>query len=196
LRKLIWTMTGSLDGYMAGPNRELDWHMVDEAVHSHMNQWLGRAGLFIEGRVTYELMEDFWPTADAEPGASATVVEFAQIWRDVPKLVFSRTLEQAGPNAQITRDVVPSEIVALKQQPGGDLVIGGADLASTFIRYDLVDEYRYYVDPIIIGRGMPMFLSSDNLFRLQLVENHTFDNGVVMLRYDRATMRAATTEER
>jgi dihydrofolate reductase len=181
---------------MAGPNRELDWHMVDEEVHSHMNEWLGRSGLFIEGRVTYELMEDFWPTADADPGATATVVEFAQIWRSVPKLVFSRTLQHVGSDAQIARDVVPADIDALKRETGGDLVIGGADLASTFIRHDLIDEYRYYVDPIVIGRGMPMFLPSDEMLPLRLVETHTFRNGAVLLRYDRAAMRATTAKER
>jgi dihydrofolate reductase len=179
---------------MAGPNRELDWHMVDDEVHSHMNEWLGRAGLFLEGRVTYELMEDYWPTADAEPGASPTVVEFAQIWRNVPKLVFSRTLEHAGANATVAREVVPADIVALKQESGGDLVIGGMDLASTFIRYDLIDEYRHYVHPILIGRGLHMFQPSDVMMPLQLAETHVFGNGVVLLRYDRAAAARAIGE--
>ena len=99
MRKIIWMMSVSVDGYMEGPNREIDWHMVDDELHRHMNGWLAGAGAFLEGRVTYELMEDFWPTADQDPAATPTIVEFAQIWRDMPKIVYSRTLERAGGNA-------------------------------------------------------------------------------------------------
>jgi dihydrofolate reductase len=179
---------------MAGPNGELDWHMVDDEVHWHMNEWIGQAGLFIEGRVTYELMADYWPTADADPASPPVIVEFARIWREMPKLVFSRTLEHAEWNARVVREVVPDEIVALKQQSGGDIVLGGADVAKPFIRHDLIDEYRCYVHPIIIGRGMPMFHSSERMLPLQLAETRTFGNGVVLLRYDRAGARGNPSE--
>jgi dihydrofolate reductase len=153
MRKIIFMMQVSVDGYMERPNREIDWHMVDHELHSHFNEWLGATGAFLGGRVTYELMEGYWPTADADPSSTPTEKEFARIWRDMPKIVFSKTLERAGSNAVIVRDVVPDEIRELEAQPGGDLVIGGADLAESFMRYDLIDEYRVYVHPVLIGRG-------------------------------------------
>ena len=159
--------------------------MVDDELHRHMNGWLGRAGGFLEGRVTYELMAEFWPTADQDPAAPPPVVEFARIWRDMPKVVYARTLERADWNATVVPDVVPAEVLALKAQPGGDLVLGGADLAAEFARHDLIDEYRLYVHPVVIGRGKQALHPSDAKIPLQLAETHTFGNGVVMLRYER-----------
>jgi dihydrofolate reductase len=113
------------------------------------------------------------------------MVEFARIWRDMPKIVFSRTLERADWNTTVVRDLVAEEVVELKAQPGGDLVLGGADLAAAFIRHDLIDEYRLYVHPIVIGQGKPMFQPSDAKINLRLAETRTFGNGVVLLRYQR-----------
>lgn len=178
-------MSVSVDGYMEGPNRELDWHMVDDEVHRHFNGWLGDAGVFLEGRITYELMAEFWPTADQDPDATPTVVEFARIWRDMPKVVYSRTLGRADWNATVVHDVVPAEVLALKAEPGGHLVLGGADLGAEFARHDLIDEFRLYVHPIVIGRGRPALKPSDAKVPLRLIETHTFGNGVVLLRYER-----------
>lgn len=190
MRKIIWMTSVSVDGYMEGPNRDLSWHMVDDELHRHFNGWIAATGGLLEGRGTYELMAEFWPTADQDPAAPATIVEFAQIWRDMPKIVYSRTLEHAEWNATVVHDVVPAEVLALKSQPGGDLVIGGSDLAAEFARHDLIDEYRLYVHPIVIGRGTPTLRPSDAKVRLQLIETRTFGNGVVMLRYE----RTASTE--
>ena len=178
-------MSVSVDGYMEGPNREIDWHMVDDELHRHMNAWIGDASAFLEGRVTYELMAKFWPTADQDPTAAPTIVEFARIWRDMPKVVYSRTLEHVSWNATVAHDVVPAEVLALKAQPGGDIVLGGSNLGAEFARHDLIDEYRLYVHPVVIGRGKQVLQPSDAKFLLQLVETHTFGNGVVMLRYER-----------
>ncbi len=153
MRKIIWMMSVSVDGFMEGPNRELDWHMVDDELHRHFNEQLSPMGAFLDGRVTHELMAEFWPTADSDPTTTAPMVEFAGIWRDMPKIVFSRTLERADWNATVVRDVVVEEIMELKAQPGGDLVLGGADLAAAFMGDDLIDEYRLYVHPIVIGQG-------------------------------------------
>ena len=187
-------MSVSVDGYMAGPNGELDWHMVDEELHSHFNEFLGRAGMFLDGRVTYELMADFWPTADTDPASSQVMAEFARIWREMPKLVYSRTLAHADWNTSIVREVVPTDVIALKQASGGDLILGGADIATAFRRHDLIDEYRCYVHPVVVGRGKAMFLPSDEMLALQLAGTHTFGNGVVMLRYARDAARAASEE--
>lgn len=107
-------MSVSVDGYMERPNREIDWQVVDDELLNHMVGWLARIGGFLEGRVTYELMADYWPAADQDPAAAPTAVDFAQIWRDMPKVVYSRTLERAGWNATVPHDVVPTEVLALK----------------------------------------------------------------------------------
>ena len=152
--------------------------MVDDELHRHMNEKLAPMGAFLEGRVTYELMEDYWPTADEDPNISPVMAEFAQIWRDMPKFVYSRTLTTAGPNATVVREVVPEEVLALKSQPGGDMAVGGAELADTFRRLGLIDEYWVYVQPVLIGRGSPMFKDADSRAQLRLLETHTFGNGV------------------
>jgi dihydrofolate reductase len=185
MRKLILMMSVSVDGFFEGPNRELDWHMVDDELHTHFNEQLGAMGAFLDGRVTYELMARFWPTADQDPASTGPMVEFARIWRDMPKIVFSRTLERAGWNTTVVREVVPEEIRKLKAQPGGDLALGGADLAATFMRHDLIDEFRLYVHPVVLGRGRPLFKPSDASVALRLAGTHTFGNGVVLLRYQR-----------
>jgi dihydrofolate reductase len=178
-------MSVSLDGFIEGPNRELDWHMVDDELHWHFNEQLSEMGAFLDGRVTYELMADFWPTADRDPASTAPILELARIWRDMPKMVFSTTLERADWNTTIVREVVPDQIIELKKQAGGDLVLGGADVPAAFMRHDLIDEYRLYVHPVVIGRGKPLFPGSDKRIALQLAETTTFSNGVVLLRYQR-----------
>lgn len=183
MRKIVFMMSVSIDGYFEGPDRELDWQLVDGELHGHFNDWLSTAGAFLDGRVTYELMAGFWPTADADPDASPQTAEFAGIWREMPKIVFSRTLDRAEWNTQIRREVDRAEILAMKEQPGGDLVLGGADLAATFMRLGLVDEYRFYVHPVLIGRGRRLFEPSDTRISLALAETKTFGNGVVLLRY-------------
>ena len=185
MRKIIFMMSVSLDGYFEGPDHDLRWQSIDEEVHNHFNEWLATAGGFLDGRVTYELMASHWPTADQDPAASAPVIEFAGIWRDMPKIVFSRTLEQAGWNTTIVREVVPEQIRELKAQPGGDLVIGGSILAAAFLAHDLIDEFRLYVQPVILGRGRLLFQPWDAPVPLRLAESRPFGNGVVLLRYER-----------
>jgi dihydrofolate reductase len=185
MRKIIFMMSVSLDGFFEGPDRELDWQIVDDELHGHFNEWLSGMSAFLDGRITYELMAGYWPTADADPSASPLVAEFAGIWRDMPKIVFSRTLERAGWNATVVRELLPEEIMALKAQPGGDMVLGGAGLAAAFMRHDLIDEYRLYVHPVLIGRGRPLFQPSDVTINLRLAGTQTFGSGVVLLCYQR-----------
>ena len=180
MRKIILFMQVSLDGFFEGPDHDISWHMVDDELHRYVNTRLATMGAFLEGRVSYELMEGFWPTADQDPAISAPMAEFAQIWRDMPKIVYSRTMTTAGPNATVVRDVVPEEVLALKSQPGGDMAVGGADLADTFRR---LDEYWVYVQPVLIGQGRSLFKAADNKAQLRLLETRAFGNGVVLLRY-------------
>lgn len=183
MRRIILMMSVSVDGCFEGPNRELDWHRVDDELHQHFNEVLAASGAFLDGRVTHELMADFWPTADADPASTPPMVEFSRIWREKPKIVYSRTLERADWNTTVVREVVPEEVRALQAQPGGDLFLGGADLATAFLRHGLVDELRLYVHPVVLGRGRPLFPPAEPALDLRLTESRTFGNGVVLLRY-------------
>jgi dihydrofolate reductase len=189
MRKIVLMMGVSLDGFIEGPNQDISWHMVDEELHQYFNDRVRTMGGSLEGRVTWELMAGYWPTAATDPESSPTEVDFARIWCDMPKFVYSKTLEHADWNTTIVRGVVPDEVRALKSQPGGDMTVGGADLAAEFLRHGLIDEFHICVHPIVIGQGKPLF-SSDVQIRLRPIETRTFGNGVVLLRYEVLEPRA------
>ncbi|MEV7137087.1 dihydrofolate reductase family protein [Streptomyces tauricus] len=193
MRKIVLSMSVSLDGFFEGPNREIDWHLVDDELHQHLNERIGALGGFLTGRVSHELMAQYWPTADQDPDSSEVVREFAAIWRNMPKVVYSRTLDKADWNATVVREVAPDVIRALKEQPGGDLAVGGAELAAEFRRHDLIDEYLIYVHPVLLGHGRPLFRDTDALAHLRLVESRAFGNGVVLLHYTREGAEEAQT---
>jgi dihydrofolate reductase len=185
VRRIVVMTSVSLDGFFEGPGGNIDWHLVDEELHAEFNQVLGAMSAFFHGRVTYELMAEFWPTADSDPESTPRMVEFARIWRDMPKVVFSRTLERAEWNSTVVREVGPDDIRRMQAEPGGDMVVGGADLADTFRRHDLIDEYRLYVHPVLLGAGTPLFRPAEEPAGLRLLETRAFDTGVVLLRYGR-----------
>ena len=185
MRKIVLMISVSIDGFFEGPNREIDWHLVDDELHSHFNDQLAAMGGFIDGRVTYELMAEFWPTADEDPANAGPMAEFARIWREMPKFVYSTTLQKAEWNTTIVRELVADDVRQLTSQPGGDLALGGADLSESFRKLDLIDEYWLYIHPIVLGRGRPLFRPTDAQLNLQLVETRVFSNGVVLLRYQR-----------
>jgi len=185
MSKLIYSMQVSLDGFIARPDGDLDWVLVDEEFHRFVNDQSRQFGTEIYGRRLYEIMTGFWPTADQDPATPDYEAEFAQIWRAVPKLVFSRTLERVEGNSRLaTRDLV-DEVAALKSSSDKDLSIGGADLAGQALRLGLVDEVRVFVQPVVLGAGKPMFPEFEEGLDLQLVETHTFGSGVVYLCYER-----------
>jgi dihydrofolate reductase len=173
-------MALSLDGYFEGPDHDLSWHRVDAELHQHFNDVLRPSRAFVSGRVTYELMASYWPTADADHDAEPQEREFAGIWRETPKVVYSRTLESAAWGTEVQREVDPAAVRALAEE--GDLVVGGADLAATFFRESLVDQVWLYVMPVVIGAGRRLFASGQAL-DLKLLGSQAFGNGVVELRY-------------
>jgi dihydrofolate reductase len=182
MRKLIYSMTVSLDGFIAGPDGEIDWGAPDEELHRFHNQRVREIGAHLLGRRLYEEML-YWETADQDPSAPEHVLEFARIWKELPKIVFSRTLEKVEGNARLVRDGAAEEVAKLKQQPGKDLAVGGAGLASTFIELGLVDEYLPFVSPVVLGGGTPFFPALEERIDLELVETRTFGSRVVYLRY-------------
>jgi len=172
----------SLDGFVAGPDGEIDWSAPDEELHRFHNQQTREIGAHLYGRRLYEVMA-YWETADENPSATEHELEFARIWKDTPKIVFSKTLESVQGNASLVRDSVADEVTKLKEQPGKDLAVGGAGLASTLIRLGLVDEYRLFVNPVVLGAGTPYFPALDARIDLEQVETRTFGSRVIYVRY-------------
>ena len=184
MRKLIYSMGVSLDGFIAGPNGEIDWGAPDEERHRFHNEETRELGAHLCGRRLYEEML-YWETAHEKPGISETELEFARIWKNLPKIVFSNTLEKVEGNARLARDGVAEEVAELKEQPGKDLAVGGAGLASTLIELGLIDEYRLFVSPVVLGGGTPYFPALQERIDLELVETRTFGSRVVYVRYRR-----------
>ena len=182
MRKIILFNMVTLDGFFAGPNGEIDWHNVDEEFNEFAIDQLKTAGGLIFGRVTYQLMAGYWPTAAAL--SDDPVV--ADRMNSIAKIVFSRTLDQADWNdTRLVKEDAAGEISRLKQQPGKDLFIfGSANLASTFTNLDLIDEYRIMVSPVILGKGRPLFEGIQAKLDLELLNTKTFRNGNVLLYYE------------
>ncbi|WP_228838413.1 dihydrofolate reductase family protein [Nocardia amamiensis] len=179
----LW-MQMSLDGFAEGPDEEIHWPVVDEELCESFLDELRSADLFLYGRKTYEIMASFWPTADVDPAISEFYVDFARCWKQTPKLVFSRTLPTAGWNTRIVREDLVEQITTLRAQPGCDMVLfGGAETASVFMKHDLIDEYRLFVHPILLGGGIPLFPTPAVASGLQLVDVMTFDSAVVQMHY-------------
>ena len=174
----------SLDGYIAGPDGEIDWSAPDEELHRFHNQQTRELGAHLCGRRLYEVMV-YWETADEKPSAPDHELEFARIWKNVPKIVFSKTLEKVEGNARLVRDSVAEEVAKLKGQPGKDLAVGGAGLAATLTKLGLIDEYRLFVSPVVLGGGTPYFPALDERINLELAETQTFGARVVYVRYRR-----------
>ena len=183
MRKIILIMSVSLDGFFETVDRDISWHLVDDELLRHLNGQFRTMGAFMFGRVTHELMAGYWPAADQDPDISPELAEFARIWREMPKFVFSRTLTQANWNTTVIHDVVLEHVAELKSQPGGDITLSGANLASTFMRHGLIDEFRILVHPVVLGQGRPLFEAPDVRIDLRLEETRRFSNGVVLLHY-------------
>jgi len=184
MRKLIYSMSVSLDGFIAGPGGEIDWSAPDEERHRFHNEQMRDVGVQLCGRRLYEEMT-YWDTAEENPSAPEHVLEFARIWKDTPKIVFSTTLEGVEGNARLAQHGVAEEVAELKAQPGEDLAVGGAGLASTCVRLGLVDEFLLFVNPVVLGGGTPYFPALDERVNLELVETRTFGSRVVYVRYRR-----------
>jgi dihydrofolate reductase len=189
MRKLIYSMGVSLDGFIAGPNGEIDWSVPDEELHRFHNEQAREIGAHFCGRRLYEVMV-YWETADKNPSISEVELEFAHIWQAMPKIVFSTTLEKVEGNTRLATGDVAEEVTKLKAEPGKDLAVGGAGLAASFTELGLVDEYRLFVSPVVLGGGTPFFPALDQRINLELVETRTFGSRVVYLRYRCVTQGA------
>jgi dihydrofolate reductase len=185
MRKLIYSMTASLDGYIAGPDGAIDWTAPDEELFAFHTQQVRELGVHLCGRQLYETML-YWETVE-ERSLAAEHVEFARIWKGLPKVVFSTTLPSVAGNTRLARDSVGEEVTRLKQQPGKDIAVGGAGLAGACMKLGLIDEWQLFVSPVALGAGTPYFPTLDERVKLELVETKTFGSRVVFLRYGRVS---------
>ena len=181
--KLIYLLNVSLDGYVEAPDHGLDWTVVDEELHTWFNEQQRGVNASLYGRRLYELMSAHWPTAESDPTATDAMREFARVWNATPKIVFSSTLATVEGNNRLVRGDVADELAKLREEFDGDLNVGGATLASAFIRRGLVDEYRLVVHPVILGAGTPFFPKLETPIRLRLTDTRTFQSGVVYQGY-------------
>ena len=190
MSKVVYWMTVSLDGFVETTDGKIDWTAPDDELHRFLNESARQLGAFIHGRRMYEEMASFWPTAEKNPSLSEASREFGPIWMRTPKLVFSRTLRHVEHNSRLAEEDPAVEVAKLKQQVEGDLGLGGSTLAATFMKLGLIDEYRLFVRPIVLGGGKPYFPRLDRPLDLRLFETRTFPGGVVLLRYERAGQAA------
>jgi dihydrofolate reductase len=181
-RELIYSLGVSLDGFIAGPGGEIDWAAPDEELHRFHNDQARELGAELYGRRLWETMRP-WESAEDDPSRPEHIREFARIWKETPKVVFSTTLTEVGAGARLVRDDAVGEVARLKSEPGGPLAVGGAGLASTLIGHGLVDEYRLFVNPVVLGGGTPFFPALERRIALELAETRTFPAGTVYLRY-------------
>ncbi len=174
-------MTVSIDGYIADRDGAIDWSAPDDELFRFHTQRVEQTDIQICGRRLYETML-YWETVE-EHSLIADHLKFAQIWKALPKVVFSKTLQNVVGNTKLIRDGVADEIFKLKKLPGKDIAVGGAGLARSCI--ELIDEWRLFVSPVVLGGGTPYFPPLDKKINLELVETRTFESRVVYLRYTR-----------
>ena len=185
MRKVIYQNMVSLDGFFEGSNKwEIDWHVVGEEFNETAIAWLKSYDALIFGRVTYLGMASYWPTPEAVKNDPVV----ADLMNKIPKIVFSRSLEKAEwNNTRVVKGDVAEEIARLKSQPGKDMAIfGSADLASGLIQRDMIDEYRIFINPVVLGQGNPLFKGLQGRLHLKLVDSKIFKTGLVLLVYQPA----------
>jgi dihydrofolate reductase len=188
MRNIHLFVTLSLDGYFEGPNHDLSWHNVDHEFNKFAIEQLTETGLILFGRRTYQLMEGFWPKAAVDLGTSPDNREVARLINNTEKIVFSRTLDSVREtenwkNVKLRRKVDPVEIRRLKEMPGKDIWVGTSDLALSFIKEDLIDEFRFMINPVVVSRGRRIFEGLNRKLDLELTESRKFDSGNVLLYY-------------
>ncbi|AZM47263.1 deaminase [Streptomyces sp. WAC 06738] len=184
MRKLIYGMNVSLDGYIAAPGDDIGWGVPSDELFQFWSDQLQATDLTLYGRKLWQTMSSHWPTGDQQPDATPAEVEFARRWRDMPKVVFSSTIDKVDWNARLVTGDVVAEITRLKAEDGGPMDIGGATLAGAAMRAGLIDEYVLATAPVLVGGGKPFFAALDGQVNLDLVETRTFPGGVVLTRYE------------
>jgi dihydrofolate reductase len=183
MRSVTYSMGVSLDGYIVGPDGGFDWTAPDEEVFRFVTDEIREVGVHLLGRRLYETML-YWETADQDPSLDDSLIEWAGIWKPLPKVVFSTKLSAVQGNARLAPGGLAEEIERLRAEPvESDIAIGGATLAAEAAELGLIDEYRARVYPVLVGGGIPFFPQCERRVDLELVETRTFSSRVVYLCY-------------
>ncbi|MCC6413381.1 MAG: dihydrofolate reductase family protein [Saprospiraceae bacterium] len=178
--KLIAAINMTLDGYC-------DHTAIspDDEIHEHYNEMLRSAGALIYGRITYQLMESYWPTVVENPTGNQSEDDFAVLMDNIPKIVYSRTLKSADwKSATLKHEVVKEEIVELKRQADKDVYVGSPSMILALAQLGIVDEFQIAVHPVVVGKGLPLFKNIHDRMELKLLKTKTFGGGAVILYYE------------
>lgn len=181
MARIVYSMMVSLDGYIAGRNGDIGLPVPDEALHQHFNAMMEQTSMELCGRRMYEAMR-FWDSPEREASASKVERDFARAWQKTPKIVFSATLREVGPNARLMNGGAENLASALKLEKDGYISVAGAELAAHLARANLIDEYRLYMHPVVLGGGKPYFESGLSL-KLMPLGTERLAQGVTLLRY-------------
>ena len=180
MRKVIAAINMTLDGFC-----DHTAMIADDELHQHYNELLSNAGAVIYGRITYQLMESYWPTVVKNPTGNKPTDDFAVLIQDIPKIVFSHTLNNVEwKNARLAKKDVNEEVLDLKQQPGKDIFVGSPSLIVALTNLNLIDEYQLCVQPIILGSGLPLFKNITDRINLKLLKTKIFGSGSIVLCYE------------
>jgi dihydrofolate reductase len=187
MRNLILFMHTSLDGFVAGPNGALDWAKVDDEIFDFVASMTDKADTALYGRVTYEMMQSYWPTAAAQPNASKHDKEHAAWYKKVSKIVLSKTISEKGlDNTTVIRDHLADHINKIKNQAGKNILIFGSPGAShSLLSRNLIDGFWLFINPILLGQGVPLFKGVTETTTLKLIETKIFSCGVIALHYEK-----------
>ncbi|MFE6711685.1 dihydrofolate reductase family protein [Streptomyces sp. NPDC057695] len=183
MRKLIYGMNVTLDGYIAAPGDDIGWSVPSDELFQFWSDQLEATELTLYGRKLWETMSSYWPTGDQLPEATPAEITFARRWRDMTKVVFSSTIDEVDWNTRLVTGDAVAEIARLKAEDGGPMDIGGATLAAAAMRAGLIDEYVLATAPVLAGGGTPFFTTLDHWTNLTLLETRTLPGGVILSRY-------------
>jgi dihydrofolate reductase len=185
MRKIISFMHISLDGFVAGPNGEMDWIKVDQEIFDHVGKRISLGDTALYGRTTYQMMEAYWPTAGDKPGASRHDIEHSKWYKNVHKVVLSKTMRDKDlPHTTMIGDNLSDRINDIKQQDGEEILLFGSPSAThALMQEHLIDGYWLFVNPVILGQGVPLFTDIKNKIKLELLSTRQFTSGVTELNY-------------
>lgn len=190
MRKLSLFMHTSLDGFVAGPNGEMDWIKVDDEIFEFVSNRLEHCDTAVYGRTTYEMMEAYWPTAAEQANPTTHDIKHSKWYKEIQKVVLSKSILDAKHNTILIKDHLAAHIIDLKQQAGKDMIIFGSPTAAhTLMHEDLIDDYWLFINPILLSKGKPLFKGFQPNSQLKLLKSTTFRNGVVCLHYERLLWR-------
>lgn len=187
MRKVVLFMHVSLDGFVAGPNGEMDWINVDDAMFDFAGKQTDQSDTALYGRVTYEMMQSYWPTAGDQPIASKHDKQHSAWYNSVAKVILSRTMQvNKLTNTTVISENLYNEIINLKNLPGKDIIIFGSPTAvHSLVKENLIDDFWLFVNPILLGQGIPLFKGIKDIVKLKLVFTNAFPSGVVCMHYEK-----------